>query len=258
MSRKQSEAAQQDEGRPAERATAARAEQEGTEGRRRRAVATAVVLVVLAAVAGVAFAVQTSLDTTGEEAAAPRGAVDTYALPIGNAEAPVEVTVYEDFLCFVCGQFEARSRGLLKAYAATGDVSVRYQVVSTLDHASEDDYSTRAANALAAVLDTSGPETAVLFHDLLYDHQPAEGGPGLSDEQLVDLAVQAGADRQKVAAAVKSLEFRQWVVNSTDAASSAGLNSTPTVTVDGQQVQAGSVDGLVRETEAAVDDALEK
>jgi protein-disulfide isomerase len=254
MSRKQPEEPYS-KGRAAEHA-AAHAEQEHAERRRRSAVVTAVVLVVLAAVAGVAFAVQASRDTTGEQAAVPRGALDTYALPMGNVEAPVEVTVYEDFLCPFCGQFENRSRGLLKAYAAAGDVSVRYHVVSILDHASTDDYSTRAANALAAVLDTSGQETAVVFHDLLFDHQPAEGGPGLSDAQLVDLAVEAGADEQKVTAAIESLKFRPWVVNSTDAASTAGVTSTPTVTVDGKQVESESIAGLVRETRAAVDAAV--
>ena len=227
-----------------------------TERRHRGAVVTAVVLVVLAAVAGVAFAVQASRDTTGQPAAVPSGALDTYALPMGNAEAPVEVTVYEDFRCPFCRQFEKRSRGLLKAYAAAGDVSVRYHVVSTFDHASADNYSTRAANALAAVLDTSDPETAVLFHDLLFDHQPAEGGPGLSDAQLVDLAVEAGAGKRKVAAAVESLKFRQWVVSSTDAASTAGVTTTPTVTVDGKRVESDSIAGLVRGTKAAVDAAL--
>jgi protein-disulfide isomerase len=256
MSRRQPQAAEQGKATAGERAGVIRAEQERTERRRRTVVVTAAVLVVLAAVAGLAFAVQASRDTTGEQAAVPRGALDTYALPMGNAEAPVEVTVYEDFLCPFCAQFEARSRGLLKAYAAAGDVSVRYHIVSILDHASDDDYSTRAANALAAVLDTAGPEVAVVFHDLLYDNQPAEGGPGLSDEQLVDLAVEAGADELKVTAAVESLEFRQWVVNSTDAASAAAVNSTPTVSVDGKKVESDSIDGLVRETRAAVDTAL--
>ena len=41
---------------------------------------------------------------------APQGAVATYAVPAGPSSAPVKVTVYEDFLCPFCGQFEAASR----------------------------------------------------------------------------------------------------------------------------------------------------
>lgn len=241
--------------RAAERAAVIRAEQERKERRRRTAVVTATVLVVLAAVAGIAFAVQSSRDTTGRQAAVPSGALDTYALPMGNVEAPVKVTVYEDFLCPFCAQFEAESRGLLKAYAAAGDVSVRYHVVSFLDDASDDEYSTRAANALGVVLDSAGPEVAVVFHDLLYENQPPEGGPGLSDEKLVDLAVEAGADPKEVTGPIESRRFEQWVVNSTNAWSKAGFNGTPTVTVNGERVAYETVPELVQKTRAAVEAA---
>lgn len=237
---------------------AGRAGRERDERRRRTVAVVAAVLVVLAAVAAIAVSVQSAPDTTGQEVAEPRGALNGYSLPIGNVEAPVRVTVYEDFLCPSCARFDARSRGMLRAYAATGEVSVRYHVVSTLDRSSADGYSTRAANALAVVLDTAGTEVAVVFHDLLHDNQPAEGGPDPSDQRLIDLAVRAGADRQKVTEPIRSRRFEQWAVNSTEAWSATGFERTPMVTVNGEPVEYRSVDGLVRATRAAVEAALTK
>ena len=47
--------------------------------------------------------------------------------------------------------------------------------------------------------------------------------------------------------------YRQWVINASDAASKAGVNSTPTVLVNGEQVTA---DGGVDELAAALLDQL--
>ena len=61
-----------------------------------------------------------------------------------------------------------------------------------LDRASTTNYSSRALDAAAAVVDTA-PGSFQAFHDLLYANQPEEGSAGLTDAQLLDYAVQAGA-----------------------------------------------------------------
>jgi protein-disulfide isomerase len=259
MSKKQSKATRQaNAARAAERAAAIRAEQERAERRKRNLLVTAVVVGVLALVVGVAAWVQAGRDTTGQVATPPAGAVETYGVPMGPADAPVTVTVYEDFMCPYCGDFEAISSQPLREYAESGQVQVRYHVVSFLDDASGTDYSTRAANALAVVLDTAGAEAAVRFHDLLFAHQPAEGTPGLSDEELVDLAVEAGAERAEVAGPIEDRKFEQWVVNATDDWSSSGFNQTPTVTVNGERVEFRSAQDLLANTRAAIEAALEE
>ena len=257
MSKKQSNATKQANAqRAAERAAAIRKEQEAKERRRRVLVVSAAVIGVLALIVAIAVAVQSSRDTTGEAATPPAGAVDRYALPMGDTTAPVTVTVYEDFMCPYCGLFEDASRDVLKEYATAGDVQVRYHVVSFLDGQSSTDYSTRAANALAVVLDQAGPEVAVKFHDSLFENQPSEGGSGLSDEQLIDLAVQAGADRKAVTGPIESLAFEQWVVNSTGEWSDRGFTGTPTVTVAGEEIEFESVEDLLTNMTAAIESAL--
>lgn len=257
MSKKQSKATKQAGAqRAAERAAAIRAEQERKERRTRTLMITAAVVGVLVLVVAIVVAVQSGRDTTGKAATPPQGAVESYALPMGPADAPVTVTVYEDFMCPYCGLFEQVSSERLKKYAESGDVQVRYQMVSFLDDASSTDYSTRAANALAVVLDTAGADVAVDFHDALFANQPEEGTAGLSDDELIDLAVEAGAEEGQIAGPIEDLAFEQWVVNSTGAWSDRGFTGTPTVTVDGEKVEFSSAEELLANTEKAIDEAL--
>jgi protein-disulfide isomerase len=249
MSRKKSTATRRAESQAAaERAAVIRREQERAE-RRRRVVVIAVVLVVVAVLATLLVAY---LNKSDKPSTAPQGAVASYAVPAGPSSAPVKVTVYEDFLCPFCGQFEAATRDSLQKQVDAGKVQVQYRVLNFLGSGSSD-YSSRAANALAVVLDTSGQKAAKKFHDLLFDHQPPEGGDGLSDAQLVDYAVEAGAPRATVTADVQSRTFEKWVDDGADQASKQDkVRSTPTVQVDGKTLKFTTIDGLVSELEKAV------
>lgn len=240
-----------------ERAAAIRREQERKERRRRTIAVSAAVVGVLTLLLAIGYVVQSSRDTTGQTATPPAGVVEEYAVPRGDLEAPVTVTVYEDFMCPFCGDFEAATAPVLEKYIADGDVQVHYRVLSFLDrYSSGTDYSTRAMSALGVVLDEEGPETAAKFHDLLFENQPAEGSEGLSDDTLVELAIQAGADVDAVDTPIRELKFEQWVQNATDAASKEGVNSTPTVLVDGEQVEFETIDDLVSGMEAAIQKGL--
>ena len=260
MSKKKSNATRRAENLAAsERAAAIRKEQESKERRRRTVVITLAIAAVLTLLLAAGYAVQASRDTTGQATTPPSGVVDSYAVPLGDASAPVTVTVYEDFMCPFCGDFEAASRDVLHKYAADGDVQVHYRVLSFLDRASSgSDYSTRAMSALGVVLDTSGAEVAGKFHDLLYDHQPEEGTEGLSDGELVDLAVEAGADKGDVEGPIEAIKYEQWVENATDASSKDGVSSTPTVLVDGEKVEFGTIDELMTGMTDAIEAGLAK
>lgn len=256
MSKKQSNATKQANMQAAsERAAAIRAEHERKERRTRLIVVASVVVAMILIVVAVAVALSKS-DTSGDAADAPSGVVDGYSVPMGPDDAPVAVTVYEDFMCPYCGIFEQVSSEKLKEYADSGDVQVGYHVVSFLDAQSSDDYSTRAANALAVVQDTAGPETAVEFHDALFANQPAEGGAGISDEQMIELAVEAGAEEEAIRGPIEDLQFEQFVVNATSEWSSRGFTGTPAVAVNGEKVEFTDAENLLANTEKAIEDAL--
>lgn len=257
MSKKQSKATQQANlAKASERAAAIRAEHERKERRTRALVVGSVVVAMLLIVVVVAYVMQQGGSSEGQTSAPPAGAVESYTVPMGPDDAPVTVTVFEDMMCPYCGLFEQTSSDTLKEYAASGDVQVRYHVVSFLDGASSDRYSTRAANALAVVLDTAGAETAVEFHDLLFANQPAEGGAGLSDQEMIDLAVEAGADEDAISGPIADLKFEPWIEDATEEWSKRGHKGTPAVEVNGETIDFTDADNLLANTEKAIAEAL--
>lgn len=166
-----------------------------------------------------------------EVEATPAGASD-YALGVGDPDAPTAVVVYEDFLCPFCAQFEAAGGDELQRLADEGQVYVEYRPLNFLSRLG--DYSERATNAFAAVLDSEGMEVAKSFHDELFANQPSEAGPFPDDDALVDLAVEAGADEERVRPAIEDLAFEDWVEKATEEAVDAGVEATPTILVDGE------------------------
>ena len=231
--------------RAAEAAARARAER-----RRRNLLAGTVAGIVVLVALVVVIVVQTHRTSTSATAAAPANAAGT-EIVVGAATAPVTVDLYEDFQCPNCKAFEAESGSTLAQLIAAGTVQAHYHGMAFLDTSANDQYSTRALNAAAVVLATAGPDAFQTFHDLLFANQPAEGGSGLTDAQLVDYAGQAGATGSAVQADIHDLTYGDWVKKATDQASKDGVTGTPTVLVAGTKLTDTSAAGLTDAVTAA-------
>ncbi|MGJ7440978.1 DsbA family protein [Aquipuribacter sp. MA13-6] len=229
-----------------ERFARSAAAQQRTERRRRQLFRGALVAVLLLLVTGVVVVVNMGRAAEQAQSAPPAHLTDG-GVVVGDA--PVTVTVYGDFLCPACRDFEAENGEQIARWVADGTAQVDYRPVSILDRLSPDGYPTRAAAAAAAVVDVS-PESYVAFHDLLYAVQPAEGAPGPTDTELADLAVQAGA-AEDVRDLIEAGRFVDWVASTTDTASQDGVVGTPTVLVQGTAVDDRSAAGLRAAVEAA-------
>ncbi|MFZ0531319.1 MAG: thioredoxin domain-containing protein [Propionicimonas sp.] len=170
--------------------------------------------------------------TAGGALVIPAAAADGAGIRVGQADAPVTVAVYADFMCPYCGQFEQVNGDDLKAAIDAGKVRLEMHPMSFLDrYSSGTEYSTRAANAFATVADHDAA-TALAFMKVLYANQPAEGSTGLTDAQLVDFAEQAGAPAE-VTASFSERTFVPWVRQITQQAFDSGIQSTPTVKING-------------------------
>ena len=220
--------------------------------RRRRTIVLAqvavAVVVVAAVIGGVVIGLQSSDDDTAS-ATPPAAVTDDGSFVVGNPDAPVTVQVVEDFQCPICQQFEAAFGAQLDEYAAGDDVNVEYRGVAFLDRASSTEYSSRALNASACVMD-SGPEVWKEFHKQMYLQQPAEGGAGLPDSDLVRIAEDAGAS--DVEACIADRTYADWVKATTDVAFDGEVTGTPTVFVNGEKL----ADSAPATITAAVDEAL--
>jgi 2-hydroxychromene-2-carboxylate isomerase len=71
----------------------------------------------------------------------------------------------------------------------------------------------------------------------LYARQPAEGGPGLSDDELIQVGGSVGLVDPAFAKCVRDGDYRTWTQHVTDAASERGVTGTPTVYVGGMQTE---------------------
>jgi protein-disulfide isomerase len=198
----------------------------------------------------VVIVVQTHRTSTSATAATPANAAGT-TIVVGSATAPVTVDLYEDFQCPNCKAFEAESGQTIAQLIAAGTVQAHYHGMAFLDTSANDQYSTRALNAAAVVLATAGPDAFQAFHDLLFANQPPETGSGLTDDQLVAYAQQAGATGSSVRTDIQGLAYGDWVKKSTDQASKDGVTGTPTVLVDGKPLSDHSPDGLTAAVQAA-------
>lgn len=230
---KRSKAAERTE--RAARAAAIRAEQERREKRHRMAIFGGVAGALLVIVV-VAVWLQARSAQVDETAAVPQGATDSYGLELGEAGADHEVVIYEDFICPACKAFEDAYGAELDAAVTEGRATVEYRPFNFL--AQFGDYSQRSANAFAVVLDAAGPEVAKEFHDILYAEQPAEEPveDHPDDAWLIEKAVEAGATEADVASGIEDLAFEGWVANGVKAATSAGVQGTPTLIVDGEAI----------------------
>lgn len=234
----------------AERAAAIRAAQTRNERNRRLAIAAVVVVVLGAIVAAGAWLGGGGNDKAPADTNLPPVAAGTASLKMGDPEAPVKIVIYEDFLCPFCRELESSTRDFLKENADQGKVYVEFQPINLLTTFA---YSAKALNAWAAVLRHGSPEQALKLHDILYDNQPYEQtSDQVSDDQIADWVEEAGADSDEVREAMKSQDT-EFFAAAQQAMTTAGIEGTPTVVINGQELPAASVIDMTNQIEAAVE-----
>lgn len=193
-------------------------------------------LIVVAAVVIIGQSQKSAL----EDVASPAGANEAGGIVVGadgvgsaNDGAPA-VQVYSDFMCPYCGQFELTNGAMLDELAAGGEATVVYHPVAFLDRFSNGtNYSTRAAQAVAVVADQA-PEQFTAFYRALFENQPAENTPGLSDDEIAAIAVGVGVP-QEVADSFVDGTFTDWVAAaSNQATEDLEQPATPTIIIDGE------------------------
>ncbi|MFW0783980.1 thioredoxin domain-containing protein [Gordonia sp. CPCC 206044] len=208
-------------------------------------IGAAVVLIAVALGLGL-WAILSNESSTGD-AAQVTVATDTNAYRVTNAAAgstpPAVLTIVEDFQCPACKQFETQFGPVLSELRNNPAVALDYTPIAILDRMSTTEYSSRAANASACVAQSTAGggdfSTWLAFHNALYAQQPEEGGAGLADAQLNSIANEAGA--QNVRQCIDDRQFGDWVTETTQ---KTAASQTPTVKLNGQELQLTTPDAL--------------
>lgn len=214
------------------------------------ALVTVVAFIVIQAVRpGIAYSADDAGSITLADTTAPSTAGSNGGIPVGAdgsagesaADGDVVVSVYFDYMCPYCGQFEAANDAELAALRAEGGVTVEYHPLAFLDaQSSGGEYSTRAGNAALVVADQAPAEFSA-FHSLLFENQPEEGTKGLTDDEIADLALEAGVPQDVVDQFTATVADQPWrtfapwlAANNNQMVTDLGRLSTPTVLIDGE------------------------
>jgi serine/threonine protein kinase len=170
----------------------------------------------------------------------------------GTNDPKAVVSLYEDFLCPVCGRFEQTFGPTLSKLVDIGAIAADYYFVAILDRSRTQNYSSRAGAAAYCVADESG-DAFRRFHKALLDPsiQPAEVGSNFPDNaRLIELARAAGA----AGGVPDCVNSGKYVAKAKGMAAATHVQATPTVRINGKDYERSTPGDLVAKIKSIVGD----
>lgn len=168
----------------------------------------------------------------------------------GTSDPKVVLSLYEDFLCPACGNFEQTFGPTVSRLIDSGAVAADYYLVAILDSPQNQDYPSRAASAAYCVADES-IDAFRRFHGALFNKglQPAETASAFPDNaRLIELAREAGT-AGNVADCINSGKYLATV---SGMATAAHVSATPTVRINGEDYDPSTPDALAAKVQEIV------
>ncbi len=156
---------------------------------------------------------------------------------------PVNITVYVDYFCPICGAFEGANAQQLGTWVAGGQATLEIHPISILDRSSlGTKYSTRSANAMACVANYN-PNAYFQANTAMYNNQPKEGTEGLTNADIIKVLAGAKASSAAIERCINDGTYEDWVTQATNRTSTGpipnssltAVKGTPTVIVNGEQ-----------------------
>lgn len=164
--------------------------------------------------------VPTTLPPEDQPSVAPEGVAKA---PAGE---PMQMVVYADANCVHCAKFEQSYGDLINEKLNNGEITVEYRITNFLDANSPTMYSSRAANALAAVAEKK-PEAYMEYLAAIYDRYGTEP----NNEELISMANDLGVD---IRSEVENKTYYGFVNYTSNTARNQQVAGTPTVWLDGE------------------------
>lgn len=148
----------------------------------------------------------------------------------GEDDAPVTVSVYKDFACPACRNFnDGITPRIVEEYVGPGVVRLEHYDFPLDMH---EPASYTAANAARAVQHAADDEAFFSFADALFANQS-----DLEPATYAELAGEIPVDGDRVQAAAEGRTYRHIVSADKQEGIDAGVRATPTVFVDGSAVE---------------------
>lgn len=141
-----------------------------------------------------------------------------------------KIDIWEDFQCPVCRNFEAINAKQIKEWIDAKKATVVFHPLSFIG--AESAYM---ANAAACAADEG---KFLQFHEALYVNMAASENSGKwTPPALVELGKQLGVTGSEFEGCVNDGKYQDWVNNVAADGSSRNVNSTPTVFINGKEIE---------------------
>jgi protein-disulfide isomerase len=156
-------------------------------------------------------------------------AEDGYAIVFNKelTDAPF-IEIYEDFQCPACARFESISGEYIEEIITTKKAKVAFHTLSFLGGESQ-----IAANAAACSADEG---KFLQLHKTLFANQPSENSGAWNSAYFSTLGLGLGISSPEYDKCISGNKYMGWVKNVAEEGAKRNINSTPTVLINGKEI----------------------
>lgn len=195
----------------------------GDKGLRNTVIGTIVFMVV-------ALSAVVAYSNSSKNATLPGGtsSKDGYGITFNSSATP-QIDIWEDFQCPICHTFEGINNAYINELATSGKAKVVFHPMSFIGAE-----SVIAANASACA---NAEGKFIQFHRALYEDQSSTENSGhWNAGAMIALGKKAGISTTSFADCVNKSKYSGWVQKVEDSAAAKNVNATPTVFVNGKEL----------------------
>lgn len=142
---------------------------------------------------------------------------------------PVRVTIFQDYNCVHCAEFEQKYGDEIQKLVENGTITLEIRNLTFLDRSSPTAYSARNAAAAYSVANQVSTSNFLNYQREIFSHQ---GTGDMNNQQIADIASKYGAN---IGSDMNDGKWRPLVDVVNAESASNGIQGTPTVFVDGDQ-----------------------
>jgi protein-disulfide isomerase len=171
---------------------------------------------------------------------------------LGDPAAPVKIEVFEDFQCPACGAYTKSVEPLLLAPDGPVADGTVFVTIKDFPFLGQESLDAAVAARVAEALDGKFWD----YHGILFHNQHGENQGAFTRDRLADMAEVVGLDRQAFLDGLDDPAHLQAIQAEKAEGADLGVNSTPTLFVNGQILRGvPSWDDLSTQIEAAATSA---
>ena len=142
---------------------------------------------------------------------------------------PVRVTIFQDYNCVHCAEFETKYGEEIQKLVEDGTITLEIRNLTFLDRSSPTAYSARNVAAAYSVANQVSTSNFLNYQREIFSHQ---GTGDMNNQQIADIASKYGAS---IGSDMNEDKWRPLVDVVNAESASNGIQGTPTVFVDGDQ-----------------------